>query len=220
MTEDFKGVRAMNTKLKQIVSGLAIVLAVATAISAQQNPAKASQVRVIKFHGDMATLLATLAQQYDVTIGMEADPKKPRSEVTLDLYDATFHDMLNGIVQSEPRYQWRESGGCIEVLPVSNGLSLMDIPIGSFQIKDVSREEAINELLNLPEVRAITMSMNLSRRATGNPPAGAGERKVSLNMNEVTLREALNRIIKQSGASFWLFRTYPDGTFSIGTSTY
>jgi hypothetical protein len=209
----------MNTKLKHIATGLAIVLAVATAISAQQNPAKASQVRVIKFHGDMAALLATLAQQYDVTIGLEADPKKPRSEVTLDLYDATLHDMLNGIVQSEPLYQWRESDGYIEILPVKNGISLMDTPISSFQVKDASREEAIKELLSLPEVRAITMTMNLSRRAPGNPPARAGEGKVSLNLNGVTLRQALNRIIKQSGARFWLFRTYPDGTFSIGTST-
>lgn len=209
----------MNTNLKQIASMLAIVLAVAAAISAQQNPAKASQVRVIKFHGDMASLLATLAQQYDVTIGLEADPKKPRSEVTLDLYDATFHDMLNGIVQSEPRYQWRESDGCIEILPVSNGVSLMDTMISSFQVKDASREEAIKELLNLPEVRAIAMTLNLSRRAPGNLPARTSEEKVSLNLNGVTLRQALNRIIKQSGARFWLFRTYPDGTFSIGTST-
>lgn len=210
----------MNTSLKQIASVLVIVLAVATAISAQQNPAKASQVRVIKFHGDMAALLAQLAQEFDVTIGLEADPKKPRSEVTLDLYDATFHDMLNGIVQSEPRYQWRESGGCIEVLPVNNGLSLLDTPISSFQVKDVSREEAINQLLNLPEVRSIAMFMNLSRRAASNPPTRAGEGKVSLSLNGVTLRQALNRIIEQSGARFWLFRTYPDGSFSVGTSTY
>jgi hypothetical protein len=219
MAEVFDELKAMNTKLKQIVSVLAIVLALATGISAQQNPAKVSQLRVIKFHGDMAALLATLAQEYDVTIGLEADPKKPRSEVTLDLRDVTFHDMLNGIVQSEPRYQWRESGGCIEVLTVNSGISLMDTPISSFQVKDVSREEAIKELLSLPEVQAIAMSMNLSRRATGNPPAGAGERKVSLNLNAVTLRQALNRIIEQSGSRFWLFRTYPDGSFSVGTST-
>ena len=209
----------MNIKLKQIASGLAIVLAVATASSAQQNPGKASQVRVIQFHGDMAALLAHVAQEFDVTIGLEADPKKPRSEITLNLHDATFHDILNGIVQSEPRYQWRESDGYIEILPVKNGISLLDTPISGFQVKDVSREEAIKELLSLPEVQAIAMSMNLSRRAPGNAPAGADEGKVSLNLTGVTLRQALNRIIKQSGAKFWLFRTYPDGTFSIGTAT-
>ena len=101
----------MHINLKQTASALAIVLAVVTAISAQQDSSRPERVRVIMYQGDMAALLATLAQEYDVVIGLEADPKKPRSEVTLDLHDVTFHDMLNGIVQSEPRYQWRENGG-------------------------------------------------------------------------------------------------------------
>ena len=205
----------MNTSLKQIMSVLAIGLAFATAISAQQNPAKASQVRLVKFHGDMAALLAQLAQEFDVTIGLEADPKKPRSEVTLDLYDATFHDILNGIVQSEPRYQWREDGGCIEVFPVNGGLSLLDTPIRSFQVKDVNRDLAINRLLGLPEVRAQSLSMNLKPRPPYPPSERTKDEKLSFDLNGVTLRQALNRIAQDSRAKFWVFRRYDDGTFEI-----
>jgi hypothetical protein len=208
----------MNTNLKQIISVLAIGLTVATAVSAQQNPAKASQVRVIKFHGDMAALLGTLAQQFDVTVGLETDPKKPRSEVTLDLYDATFHDMLNAIVQSEPRYQWLERDDCIEVLPVNYSLSLMDTPISSFQVKDVNRDLAINRLLGLPEVRAQYLSMNLKPRPPSPPSERAKDEKLSFDLNGVTLRQALNRIAQDSGAKFWVFRRYDDGTFEITLS--
>jgi hypothetical protein len=207
----------MHINLKQTASALAIVLAVVTAISAQQN-SKASQVRVIKFQGDMAALLATLAQEYDVVIGLEADPKKPRSVVTLDLHDVTFHDMLNGIVQSEPRYQWRENGGCIEVFPVSGGLSLLDTPIGSFQVTEVNRDLAINRLLGLPEVRAQSLSMNLKPRPPYPPSERTKDEKLSLNVSGVTLRQALNRIAQDSGAKFWVFRRYDDGTFEITLS--
>src|SRR6202035_1158881 len=118
----------MNTGLKQIVGALAIMVALAMGVNAQRA-SPPTQVRVIKFHGDIAELLAALADENDVTIGLEADPKKPRSEVTLDLYNVTFHDILDGIVRSEPLYQWRESDGCIEIVPANHGMSLMDTKI-------------------------------------------------------------------------------------------
>jgi hypothetical protein len=208
-----EALKSMSTNLKQVAGVLAIVLAAATAISAQQNPK--AQVRVIRFHGDMGALLGTLAQEYDVVIGLEADPKKPRSDVTLDLYDATFHDMLNGIVQSEPRYQWRENGGCIEVFPVSGGLSLLDTPIRSFQVKDVNRDLALNRLLGLPEVRTQFLSMNLKPRPPYPPSERTKDEKLSFDLSGVTLRQALNRIAQDSGAKFWVFRRYDDGTFEI-----
>ena len=210
----------MSTNLKQTAAVLAIVLAVATAISAQQNssPVERERVRVIKYQGDMASLLATLADQYDVTIGLEADPKKPRSEVILDLHDVTFHDMLNGIVQSEPRYQWRENGGYIEVFPVSGGLSLLDTPIRSFQVKEVNRDLAINRLLGLPEVRAQSLTMNLKPRPPYPPSERTKDEKLSFDLSAVTLRQALNRIAQDSGAKFWVFRQYPDGSFEVTLS--
>ena len=207
--------KAMHTSLKQTAAVLAIVLAVATAISAQQNSSPAERVRVIKYQGDMASLLATLAQQYDVVVGLETDPKKPRSEVTLDLHDVNCRDMLNGIVQSEPRYQWRENGGRIEVFPVSGALSLLDTPLASFQVKDVNRDLAINRLLGLPEVRAQSLSMNLKPRPPNPSPERIKDEKLSFDLSGVTLRQALNRIARDSGAKFWVFRQYPDGSFEV-----
>jgi hypothetical protein len=207
----------MSTNLKQTAAVLAIVLSVATVISAQQNPSpvERERLREIKFQGDMASLLAALGQQYDVVIGLEADPKKPRSEVTLDLHDVTFHDMLNGIVQSEPRYLWRENGGGVEVVPVSGGLSLLDTPIGSFQVKDVNRDLAINRLVDLPEVRAQSLSMKLRARPPAPPSERIRDEKLGFNLSGVTLRQALNQIARDSGAKFWVFRQYPDGSFEV-----
>jgi hypothetical protein len=208
----------MISKVKRPTVVLVIILTCVSAASAQ-GPAKAERLRAIHLNGmSMDAVLAVLADDYGVTIGLETDPKKPKSEITLDLREVTFPDILNGIVQSEPRYQWREQEGFIEVFPVNVGLSLLDTPIGSFEVKDVNRDLAINRLLGLPEVRAQILSMNLKPR----PPSPLSERtrdeKLSFNLNGVTLRQALNRIAQDSRANFWVFRRYDDGTFEIRLS--
>ena len=209
----------MISKVKRPTVILAIILVCAWAASAQQSPTKAERLRVVHLDGmDMAAFLAHLADDYGVTIGLETDPKKPKSEIKLDLRDVTFPEILNGIVQSEPRYQWRENDGCIEVFPINGGLSLLDTPIRSFQVKDVNRDLAINRLLGLPEVRAQSLSMNLKPRPPYPPSERTKDEKLSFNLNGVTLRQALNRIAQDSRAKFWVFRRYDDGTFEITLS--
>jgi hypothetical protein len=172
----------------RIMAGpLLVVLVCVSVATAQQDAAKPPALRVVQFRGDMAALLAHLAGDYRVTIGLEADPKKPQSEVTIDLRDATLTDILNGIVQSEPRYQWRESGGDVEVFPVSGRKPLLDNPVINFQLKDVLCSEAIDQLMSLPEVQAVTMSMNLKRRPDGPLSTRAKDEKFSLSLSGVTL---------------------------------
>ncbi len=171
---------------------LLVALACVVVVIAQQGGAKPPPLRMIHYHGDMAGL------------------------VTIDLRDATLRDILNGIVESEPRYQWRESDGYIEVLPTSGSSILLDTPVASFQVKDVRRGEAIDQLMTLPEVQALTISINLKLRPAGPWPRWAKDEKFSLSLNKVTLRQALQRIMKESGVKFWMFRTYDDGSFSIG----
>jgi len=206
----------MRHKLKGLASIIAIACAWTSVGSGQQRPGKTTTVREVQLKGiEMAHLLAVLAADYGVTIGLEVDPNKPNSQITLELRNVIFPQILDGIVQSEPRYQWRENDGCIEVLPVNGGLSLLDTPIRSFQVKDVNRDLAINRLLSLPEVQALALSMNLRPRPPHPPSERAKDEKLSFDLSGVTLRQALNRIAEDSGAKFWVFRRYPDGTFEI-----
>ena len=161
---------------------------------------------VIKFQGDMASLLAHLPDTYGVTIGLEIDPNKQASQVGIDLRDANLVDVLNAIVQSEPRYLWRESDGFFEVVPVTQGRTFLDTVINSFQVNEVDADEAVKQLINLPEVQAAMRTMNLSRREIkSTSPEKKGE-KVSISMEGVTMRQALHKIMTESGRGFWLFR--------------
>jgi hypothetical protein len=206
----------MRPKLKGLASIIAIVCACTSLSGGQKKTIKDSELREVHLNRiEMAHLLSQLAADYGVTIGLELDPNKPNSPITLDLRNVTFPQLLDGIVQSEPRYQWRENDGCIEVLPVNGDLSLLDTPIRSFQVKDVNRDLAINRLLGLPEVQALALSMNLRPRPPHPPSERVKDEKLSFDLSGVTLRQALNRIAEDSGAKFWLFRRYPDGTFEI-----
>jgi hypothetical protein len=174
-------------------------------------------VAVIKYQGDMASLLAHLPETFGVTLGLEVDPQKPYSLVRVDLREATIHDVLNAIVQSEPRYRWQEVDGFIEVLPVAQGRTFLDTTISNFRVNDVDPAEAINQLMNLPEVQAGMKAMNLDRRELNSAsPEKKGE-KVSISLEDVTIRRALHRIMTESGGRFWVFRRQ-GGFFSISNS--
>ena len=209
----------MKIKLSRTAGLFLIVLAGSMAASAQHNSGKTPTLRQIEYKGDMAHLLATLAENGETVIGLETDPKKPWSQISIRLELAVLSDVLNGVVQSEPLYQWRENNGAIEVTPVNKSASLIDTTVERFEVVNVTGEEAINRLLSSPEVQANLRSLRLSRRPSEAPGRTISEKKFSLNLKSVNMREILNRIAAESGMNFWVFRVFADGSFWLGTSS-
>jgi hypothetical protein len=60
-------------------------------------------------------------------------------------------------------------------------------------------------------------AMNLKRRAPDGPPVKMSNSRFSVNLEGVSLRQALSKIAKESGIEIWVFRNYPNGLFSIGS---
>lgn len=208
----------MKSKLNRIAGLMLIVLGSSMAANAQPKAGQTLGIRQIDYKGDMAHLLATLAENDKTVIGLETDPKKPWSHISIRLERAVLSDILNGVVQSDPLYQWRENKGAIEITPVNKSSSLIDTTVDSFEVVDVTGEEAINRLLSLPEVQANLRSLKLSRRPSEAPGRAISEKKFSLNLKGVNMREILTRIAAESGMNFWVFRVFADGSFWLGTS--
>jgi hypothetical protein len=203
------------TKMTAIAVLIVICGAAASRAIGQQPSANKNQpLRIVKYDGDMANLLAQLAGSWGVTIGLETDPKQPKSEVSLYVRDATLSDVLNAIVKSAPRYEWRERDGCIEVLPIGSSSPILDTMINNFRVTDVDQTEAVNRLMSLPELRGIGMG----RRSPGSTLTPTKNEKFSIKLDGVTLREALSRIANESGGRFWIFQTLDNGLFSISNS--
>jgi hypothetical protein len=178
-----------------------------------QQPAP-PPVRAITYKGDMANILSELPNVYGVTIGLELDTQRYQV-VGIALSDATVTDVMNAIVQSAKKYQWQQTGSFVEVWPLAGSNPLLETRISSFNVKDLSASEAFDRLLNLPEVQANMRDLNLQRRAPAESPGKLTSSRFSVNLEGVTLREALDKIAQESHIDIWIFRNYPNGFFSI-----
>jgi type II secretory pathway component GspD/PulD (secretin) len=185
-----------------------------------QQVSSPKTLAVIKYDGDMASLLANLGEPYGVTIGFEVDPQHARSQVKFYLREPTLADTLNAIVNSAPAYQWRMSGEVVEVLPAAGGSPLLDTRITYFHVSDLTREEALTQLMNLPESQSVMKETNLSFRATSSAATETSKQKVSVRLEGTTLREALNQIFEAEGGRFWIFRKDSSGSFTISGSPW
>lgn len=178
-----------------------------------QQPAT---LKTIQYDGDFTMILAALPNAYGVTVGLELDTQRYH-RVALSLMDANVTDVMNAIAQSSKKYQWRQNGEFVDVWPMTGGNPLLETRISSFNVKDLSQSEAFDRLLNLPEVQASMTALNLKRRAPEGPPAKLSNSKFSVNLEGVSLREALNKVARESGMEIWIFRNYPNGFFSISS---
>lgn len=212
----------MTFNLTRIIAAVVFFMIWGVAVSsvmAQQTSASTQPPRVIKFDGDMAVMLVHLTEIYGVTIGLEVEPKQPRSKVSFYLRDPSLNDVLNAIVKSAPIYQWRERSGYIEVLPVEASSPLLDVIISNFRVSEVDQTGAINRLLILPDVQAAVRAMSVNLlQDPGSASTETKKQKFSLNLEGVTMRQALSSIANESGGRFWIFRPFGDRLFSISNS--
>jgi len=156
----------------------------------------------------MAGLLAKLAPEFNVNIGLEVYPWRPTTQVKVELSDPTIADVLNAVVDSAPGYRWREAEGAFEVSPEGGGCPLLDTRIEDFQVSGVTQAEAVEQLMNLPEVRAGMSALNLRYEGRDGRPTKQGGEKFSMSVKGASLRQVLHQIAGRSGGRFWGFGRY------------
>lgn len=190
-----------------VLLGLLLILAACPHdLAGQLPPARKDRpVAHIRYEGDMAGLLARLAQEFDVNIGLEAYPWRPSIPVKVELSDPTIADLLNAVVGSAPGYRWREAEGAFEVSPEGGGCPLLDTRVEEFHVGGVTQAEAVEHLMNLPEVRAGMSALNLRYDSRDDRPARQGGEKFSMSVKGASVRQVLHQIAGRSGGRFWGF---------------
>ena len=206
----------MNISFKLIAATVVLgICAVSTSGVMAQQPAPRT-VRVISYQGDMTMLLAAMPSTFGVTVGLELGTERYQ-HVGVSLQDATATDVMNAIVQSSKKYEWQQTGEFVDVWPVTGSNPLLETRISSFNVKDVGASVAFDQLFNLPEVQASMTALKLKRRAPEGASVKLTSSRFSVNLEGVTLRQALNRIAQESRIDIWIFRNYPNGLFSISS---
>jgi hypothetical protein len=211
----------MTTKRTFLLASLLMLFCLAAPqLSAQPSTTDRSKPNKIVFDGDMAALLAQVAEIHKVTIGLETAPNQPRTNVKVDFWFASVDDVVEGIIKAAPGYQWRNQGGFIDVYPTDISCPLLETALSEFEVNNQDWLAATETLTNLPEVERELNVLGLTRRSLDKqtPPATL----FSVNLRNVSFRRALHEITKSSQNSFWMFKRYGNRgqDFSISNAPF
>lgn len=111
--------------------------------------------------------------------------------------------LLNSLIERHPKYSWRIEGGVVLVTPNANGRetgqgSPLDASIDSLQLDNVP--------LDLAAVEMCQHAGRFCAREGISIVGGIGTpRRISLRLQGITLRDALNELVRKDGHSLWSF---------------
>jgi hypothetical protein len=130
----------------------------------------------------------------------------------VSLKKASVKDALNGVVKKYPSHEWRTAKGVVTITPkselqrVDHGKSPLERKIASVDISNIPTDQAAQKILEgsgLPSVGRIQMG---PRQRYGT---------VSLHLQNVTLLEALNELIKADGLASWGLEYSKQGKYTV-----
>lgn len=194
--------------MRLLTLSLLLLLLLARNTSAQER------LRVLDYSGDLQSLLSQLPTGTNITIGFEPDPVRLRSAVTVRVDDATMEQIMEAIVKATPDYQLLKNGNTFNIVSKNRACPLLDVRIPSLNLQGVQSDEAIAQLLADGVVKDAMANLGL-RLAPVVQSSSFGGKAFSLNLSDVTFREALNQIATSSELRFWMFEQKGTELFSI-----
>jgi len=115
--------------------------------------------------------------------------------------------VLDSIVLSDPRYRWQLEDGVVNLIPVSGEPALLQVRVTEFHVENAETVYyALSQLIGLPEVKKgmaeLQLSQGLGPLVIPSSPRAA---RFTVHCQDVTLREALNAIVRAQGRAVWLY---------------
>lgn len=136
--------------------------------------------------------------------------------------NATLRGVLDAVVAAEPEYSWNVDEGVVNFVPRDNEPLLLKSMVSRLEVRDAEPNEALFQLLALPEVDKVARVELGLHSVTGGPypfmmDGSKPERKrLSLSLTNVTVREALNAIARAHGSAVWILVKQEDCGLSNG----
>lgn len=134
-----------------------------------------------------------------------ASCKQETMKQPVKMQGLVLREVLNAIVEADPRYHWQYENGVVNLLPTEGEPTLLKTPITQFDVNDVaSAEFAADKLLALPEIQKKMQELHLSHGlkllvTPSNPKPST----FSVHCKNASLREALNAIARAQGRAIW-----------------
>jgi hypothetical protein len=142
-------------------------------------------------------------------VKVPACEERPRAVFTPQ--GATLRNVLDSAVSTDPEYLWDVEEGVVNLLPRGGEPSFLKLRVRRFKAEDVGTlNEALDQLLATPEVRSGVQSLALGPQVFRGGlgyygPDENGGRKFSVSVENATVREALNAIVRAQGKAVWAY---------------
>lgn len=140
----------------------------------------------------------------------------------------TLGKALESIEAADPRYRWELEDGVVVLMPAEGVPPLLKVRVRGFNSMDSSDVSSAGMLLfALPDVRDALGKLGLTRNASGSglyavsPGLHRQAPPLDIDLHDITVRDALNAIVRTNGSGIWIYREILCGTsklFDIGFS--
>lgn len=207
---------------------LLLLFGISLTVSAQEVSLATKQLEDVRLRsGSLSSLLAEIALQYDIPIGLERVMNDGDSkEMRIRIEKVTLADLLTQVMAEHREYSWEISDGMVHVFPKEGRRDpiverLLNVEIKTFSLKKGTPTwDVETTLLKTPEFKEVVAAYGLGSlgfifSGFSIPQLG---KNYALNVSNTTVRSILDRIVKESPtAKFWsVNRDSLEHTFSIG----
>ena len=138
--------------------------------------------------------------------------EKP-SDSEVRFHEGTLREALEAIVTADPEYRWEMNDGVVNLLPSRGVPDLLAVRISAFDSGDATNVTTAKAfLLALPEVRKRATELGFDQAILesgfhGVPPPGAPPPpKLDVRLQNVTLLDALNALVRANRHGLWIYR--------------
>jgi hypothetical protein len=124
----------------------------------------------------------------------------------------TLRDVLEDIVTADPEYRWEVKDGVVNLIPSQRVPDLLTLRISAFDTGDAtSVTTAKTFLFGLPEVRKRAAELGFDQAIYGSglgdvAPGAPPPPKLNVRLQDVTLLEALNALVRAHEHGLWMYR--------------
>jgi hypothetical protein len=188
------------------------------ATSTAQNPLHQEISGYKNGESDFFRALQEVSYKYHVPLGIETDAQGQAvvGHISINVSKGTVADIFDAIVHAAPNYKWVESSGVVNVMPLHDTDSVLNLKIARFYLRHATPDDLPFAIRSLPEVEAWLNQRQLAERGfiTSSILIGANgetdQPRVSLRLKNVTLREIMNAAVKKPGLLAWFVGRYGD----------
>ena len=165
---------------------------------------------------DLEATVNEVREKFRVPVGMDLEALSDRRPIAVNVPRGNVADVLNAIMAQQHGFKWAEVNGVVNIGPQHNANSILELRIAHFRINQARYDQIHDAIVSLPEVKTWLEDNHLTVDGStvvigGVSPGQPFKPLVSLDLQETTLREILNRIIKCPGYDEWTISRGEDG---------